>query len=127
MKYTVALFNLAIAVRDDRLQLPALTGMIGLDDLKLSIATSSPTAESVEALAALTDEQRWDIVTYCLIEEASCADLPEWETAIEEACGGDDAPAACAIVAEFFEEVEKIFSEDETAQTASSYDEDQDS
>ena len=83
MKYTVALFNLAIAVRDDGLQLPALTGMSGLDDVTLGIATSSPTAESVEALAALTDEQRWDIVTYCLIEEASCADLPEWEAAIE--------------------------------------------
>ena len=81
----------------------------------------------MKALAALSDEQRWDIVTYCLIEEASCADLPEWGAAIEEACGGDDAPAACAIVAEFFEEVEKIFSENESEQTASSCDEDQDS
>ena len=75
--------------------------MNGLDDVTLSIATDSPTAESVEALAALTHEQRWDLVTYCLIEEASCADLPEWEVAIEEACGGDDAPEACATVAEF--------------------------
>ena len=101
--------------------------MSGFDDVTLSIARSSPTSESVEALAALTDEQRWDIVTYCLIEEASCADLPEWEAAIEEACGRDDAPAACAIVAEFFEEVEKIFSEDESEQTASSNEDDQES
>ena len=114
MKFTVALFNLAIAVKDDGLQLPAQTVMNGLDDVTLSIATDSPTAESVEALAALTHEQRWDLVTYCLIEGASCADLPEWEVAIEEACGGDDAPGACSIVAEFFEEVEKIFSEDES-------------
>ena len=99
--------------------------MNGLDDVTLSIATDSPTAESVEALAALTHEQRWDLVTYCLIEEASCADLPEWEAAIEKTCGGDDAPEACTIVAEFFEEVEKIFSEDESEQTASSYNDDQ--
>ena len=99
--------------------------MSGLDDVTLSIATNSPTAESVEALAALTHEQRWDLVTYCLIEEASCADLPEWEAAIEKTCGGDDAPEACTIVAEFFEEVEKIFSEDESEQTVSSCDDDQ--
>ena len=95
--------------------------MSGLDDDLIAIATSSPTAESVKVLAALTDEQRWDIVTYCLIEEA-CADLPEWEVAIEEACGGDDAPEACATVAEFLEEVKKIFSEDESQQTTSSHD-----
>ena len=96
--------------------------MKGLDDVTLAIATGSPTVESIEALAALSDEQRWDIVLHCTIEEDACADSEEWEAALEAACGADDASEACTIVAEFFEEVEKIFEEVGSEETASSGD-----
>ena len=124
MKFTLALLTQAIAIKDEGLQLPAQIDLYGLDDATLALATNSPSAESIEALADLTDEQRWDIVLYCTIEEDACADSEEWDAAYEDACGGDGVPEACTVVAEFFEDVETILGDDGNDQSATSSDDD---
>ena len=119
MKFALTLLGMVAAVKEDGLD--AVDAELDLDlewdEDVVAVVTGIPDAE---ALAALTEEQRWEGYTYCVLEEDACGDLGEWQAAVEDAClAGSDA---CGTLVDFFTEVETMEAEIEEAYGSESSD-----
>ena len=104
MKFALTLLGMVAAVKDDGLE--ALDADLDLDlewdEDVVAVVTGVPDAE---ALAALTEAQRWEGYTYCVLEDA-CGEIDEWTAAVEAAC--EAGSEACGTLVDFFAEVEEI-------------------
>jgi hypothetical protein len=104
MKFALALLGMAAAIKDDDMAHEAdLVLDLEWDEDVVAVVTEAP---DVEALAALSEEQRWEGYLYCTLNNDACGDLGDWETAVAEAC--EAGSEACIPVVEFFEEVAEI-------------------
>ena len=105
MKFALTLLGMVAAVKEDGLE--AVDADLDLDldwdEDVVAVVTGIPDAE---ALAALTEAQRWEGYTYCVLEEDACGDLDEWAAAVEAAC--EAGSEACGTLVDFFAEVEEI-------------------
>ena len=98
MKFALTLLGMAAAIKDDDYQHEAGVELdLGWDEDVLAVVTGAP---DVEALAALTEDQKWEGLLYCTINEDACGDMGEWEAAVEAAC--EAGSEACGPVVEFF-------------------------
>ena len=105
MKFALTLLGMVAAVKDDGLDEydADLDLDIEWDEDVVAVVTGIPDAE---ALAALSEAQRWEGYAYCSLEEDACGDLDEWHQAVEDAClAGSDA---CGTLVKFFEDVEAV-------------------
>ena len=107
MKFALTLLGMAAAVKEEGGALDAWDGDLDLelewDTAVTDVVGGEP---DIDALAGLTEDQRWEGFLYCTLEEGACADMGDWEAALEAAC--EAGAEGCATVAEFFEEVGEI-------------------
>ena len=100
MKFALTLIGMAAAIKQEGLD--AWDGDLDFDfEVDPAVAAVVGGEPDIDALAALTEEQRWMGFMYCTLDEDACGDMGDWEAALEAAC--EAGAEGCATVTEFFE------------------------